>query len=321
MQHNIFYSIPFTLDELTKSIYTRRKNMVFFSSKALTALSCLAVVAVAATTATATENTNTNDIEAAKKAVLDSLYDHSYDNARKSRRRGGGVGGRRLDDAQSCDISVEITKCTATPIGGPNKRIPAPTAVDCDKINELDCICDIDVEYEYVVTNNAEEPTSVYKLLKRKGGFYNGKDDEDLSVDIKFLSEAFNPVAGSLTRRLDEVDGRGSLPMCNSESVFIDSPFDDGVEDTILAPGQSMTMTSTKFSLDICDCPTFIFGAAATASQVSSSKKGGSGKGKSGGQPAFFEFGCAAADALRTEAFGGFGRQLQSSDGEVDGRC
>ena len=158
-------------------------------------------------------------------------------------------------------------------------------------------------------------------LLKRTGGFYNGKDPEDLSVDIKFLSEAFNTVVGGVGRRLSEDDGpegRG-FPMCNSESVIIDSPFDDGVEDTILAPGQSITVTSSTYSVNVCTCPTFVFGAAATASQVSSSsssKKGG-GTGKKGQDLTFFEFECAAADAVRFDLFD-FRRKRGD---EIDGRC
>ena len=216
------------------------------------------------------------------------------------------------------------------------------TSVDCDQLNDVDgigCFCDIDVHYEYVVTNNADEPKTMGYLLQRTGGFYNyGKDDEDLSVDIKFLSEAFNPTGigggGGGGRMLSEdPEGRFPAATCTSESVIYGPPFDDGMEDTILAPNTSVKVKSSKYSVDICSCPTFVFGAAATASQVGSSSsssksskgitslqsKAGNGRklSKAGTEPAtFFEFGCAAADARRTDV-----EFLTRRGDGIDGRC
>ena len=92
--------------------------MVLFSSKALTALSCLGFVAVTVAAASGSSSADTVegtvdhrqylsdvDIEATKNAVLVSVYDHSYD----KKRGGGGVGTRKLEDTDPpCDISVSF---------------------------------------------------------------------------------------------------------------------------------------------------------------------------------------------------------------------
>jgi len=182
---------------------------------------------------------------------------------------------RFLEDTASCDISVEVVGCTAT-LPGCGKM------VDCGQLKQ-DVCGDVKIQYLYDVTNDAEESYKYYLLKNRK----KKPDDQSIAV-IQSVSEAFNRNARN--EPVPTPKELKSAPSCPTDSVFI--PLDD----LSLAPGQSKTLKSQEYSINLCECPEFVFGGAAFGTEGTSSKSSKKKKKNS------VDVECVAADVVKNLA-------------------
>ena len=147
--------------------------------------------------------------------------------------------------------------------------------------------CDVDIEYDYNITNTAMDGP-LFRTTTGKGKKGSVVDDDGTVFDVTFLSEVFKSSSGMVapTRR---------ALLCPVNDTLFTLP-----EDLEISPGETVTVTSVRFSVDVCSCTDLTFGAAIYATTDDDTDNGSmTGKGKGKSQPVTTTSSCSVADVSK----------------------